>query len=127
MSDETNPIQSRSTPAAPGRPTQYQLAAGVAKHVELRNVLLRSMSANLKVPLADASNVIESGKTDASVKVTPTYTLDEPTLVLNVIVEFAISISTEDPATDVLTLGAGFELTYGLDSSPPTEHRDALL
>lgn len=128
MSDDTNQAQSKPAPSAPARRTQYQLAAGVAKHVELRNVLLRNMSAKLKMPLADASNVIESGKTDASVKITPTYSLDEPRLVLNVVVGFAISVSTqEEPSADVLELGAEFELSYGLDSPPPTDHRDALL
>lgn len=128
MSDETKPIESASDSAATRRPTQYQLAAGVARHVELRNVLLRSMSAKLKMRLADASSVIESGKTDASVKVTPTYSLEEPTLELNVVVEFGISISTqEEQSIRVLELGAEFELSYGLDSAPPTEQRDALL
>lgn len=127
MADKTHHIPSKTPPAPSGRPTQYQLAAGVAKHVELRNVLLRSMSAKLIVPLADASCFIESGKTDASVKVTPTYSLDEKSLILSVVIEFAISISTEEPSGDVLALGAEFELTYGLDSAPPTPNRDALL
>lgn len=128
MSDETNQGRIKPAPSAPARRTQYQLAAGVAKHVELRNVLLRNMSAKLKMPLADASSVIESGKTDASVKITPTYSLHEPTMVLNVVVGFAISVSTqEEPSADVLELGAEFELSYGLDSPPPADHRDALL
>ncbi len=128
MSDETNQGQSKPAASHPARLTQYQLAAGVAQHVELRNVLLRNMSAKLKMPLVDASNVIESGKTDASVKITPAYSLDEPMLVLNVVVGFAISVSTqEEPSADVLELGAEFELSYGLDSPPPLDHRDALL
>lgn len=111
----------------PRRPSQYQLAAGVAKHVELRNVVMRSVSAAVKLPLAEACSVIEAGKTDANVKVKPTHTFDEGSLSLTVAIEFEISITTGDPPRDVLELGAVFELSYGVDSPPPPEHRDVLL
>jgi hypothetical protein len=59
----------------------------------------RAAVVRIKMRLADASKVIESGNPDASVKVTPTYSLEEPTLELEIVVEFAISISTQEEPT----------------------------
>lgn len=115
------------TASAAARPSQYQLAAGVAKHVELRDVRLQALSAALKVPFARAAELLNAEKTDAKVSVTPTYNFNEAELVLTVLVEFQISVvSTEPDGAELLALGAGFELTYGLDSAPPAEPREML-
>lgn len=101
----------------------YQLASAVAPHVMLKNIYVKSLSADMSGQRAEVAAEIAGGKSVASVRWNSSHAFIEETLSLDVRLDFNVSFG-EKPGISLL---CSYIIEYGLDSPPPVDSRDALL
>src|SRR5260370_948903 len=103
----------------------------VARHVELRNVNLIAMAAELKAPLPEAVRAMSAGSVDAALdwKTQHTLTIDSHTLsvVARYNVKVLCKVPDQERPRELVVVTATFELDYGLAVPPPEGEREAML
>jgi len=108
-------------------PTQYGLAAVVAKHVELANVYLGSMSARLLAPHKTVTEAMVKDEVEAKLAWSPSFHVQEVPSALVIRIPFKVMLARRDGKAEPLAeIQVEFTLEYPLDLLPPSEMRPAL-
>jgi hypothetical protein len=107
---------------------EYQLAAVVARHVELRNIGLVSLEATLRKPLSEAVGIMTRGDAEAALESRTGYQLAETGLLVTVRTDFQVRLGpVPSPEECIVLLKVGYALEYDLSAPPPGESREKLL
>lgn len=119
-------------------PNEYQKAAGVARFVEVADISLLSMGAELLVPKAQA---LQARKVHLKLDKSTSFSFDEPSMSLAVTVKVVCTVSSDtakksqvrskkgsSPGADIVRIACAFRLAYSFNvkAGPPEALREEL-
>lgn len=107
-------------------PTQYGLAAAVAKHVDLVRVHANALSARMIAPHRTVVEAMAKNEVETKLSWSPTFDVQEVPSALIIRIPFAVAIAPREAQAALVEVQVEFVLEYSLDSLPPNDMRPDL-
>lgn len=121
-------MSEKKQPEAGTTPPAYQLAAVVARNVELANVYMRGMKARCVAPRALASDKLLRDEAEVRLEWKTSHTLQEVPPSLTVVVAYRVALLSKGEKPELLVeIEPELALEYTLAAPPPVEAREVLL
>lgn len=118
-----------ASPATPDTPpSPYSMAASVARHVQLRNLRLLAMGAELKAPLREALDVMTKGDVEAGLDWKTSHGLSADAHELTALADYTVRICPRSNSGHVLVIiSAKYHLEYDVTEIPSDWDRTKML